>query len=140
MIKRVWELYLKYKEAVLYLIFGGLTTLINIVAYTVCAHIFYMDTVDSTSVAWVIAVIFAYVTNKMFVFESKTNTFAALLKECISFLGCRVATGVMDIGIMYLSVDILHFNDVFMKIFSNVLVVILNYVFSKLFIFSKKQS
>lgn len=140
MFGKIWKLYLKYKEVILYLIFGGLTTLINIISYTVCAHTFHMDTVESTSVAWVISVIFAYVSNKIFVFESKTSTFAALAKECISFIGCRLATGIMDIVIMYLSVDILHFNDIIMKILSNVLVVILNYLFSKLFIFSKKQA
>lgn len=134
----IWKMYLKYKEVILYLIFGGLTTLINIISYTVCAHIFYMDTVESTSAAWIISVIFAYVTNKIFVFESKTNTLAMLVKECISFFGCRLATGVMDIVIMYLAVDIMHFNDIIMKIFSNVLVIVLNYVFSKLFIFARK--
>lgn len=86
MFGNIWKMYLKYKEVILYLIFGGLTTLINIIAYTVCAHIFYMDTVESTSAAWIISVIFAYVTNKIFVFESKTNTLAMLVKECISFL------------------------------------------------------
>lgn len=139
MFDKIWKLYLKYREVILYLIFGGLTTLINIISYTVCAHVFYMDTVEGTSVAWLLSVIFAYATNKIFVFQSRTSTFAMLTKECISFMGCRLATGVMDVVIMYLSVDILHFNDVFMKIVSNVFVVILNYVFSKLFIFSKKQ-
>ncbi len=139
MFHKILELYLKYKEIILYLIFGGLTTLINIIAYTVCAYVFYMDTVESTSAAWIISVIFAYVTNKIFVFESRTSTLVMLVKECISFLGCRLATGVMDVFIMYLAVDIMHFNDIIMKILSNVLVIVLNYVFSKLFIFARKE-
>lgn len=139
MIKKIWELYLKYKEVILYLVFGGLTTLINIISYAVFSYVFHMGTVVSTAAAWVVSVIFAYVTNKIFVFESRTDTFRMLLKECISFFGCRFATGIMDVAVMYVSVDLLHFNDIVMKIISNVLVVILNYVFSKLFIFRKNQ-
>ncbi len=144
MFKRIFGLcmclYVKYKEVILYLVFGGLTTLVNIVSYAVFARILNMDTVTGTSVAWLISVIFAYITNKIFVFESKTNTFALLVKECVSFFGCRLATGVMDVAIMYLSVDLLHFNDIVMKIVSNVFVVILNYIFSKLFIFRREEA
>lgn len=144
MFKRIFGLcmclYVKYKEVILYLVFGGLTTLVNIVSYAVFARILNMDTVTGTSVAWLISVIFAYITNKIFVFESKTNTFALLVKECVSFFGCRLATGVMDVAIMYLSVDLLHFNDIVIKIVSNVFVVILNYIFSKLFIFRREEA
>lgn len=144
MFKRIFGLcmclYVKYKEVILYLVFGGLTTLVNIVSYAVFARILNMDTVTGTSVSWLISVIFAYITNKIFVFESKTNTFALLVKECVSFFGCRLATGVMDVAIMYLSVDLLHFNDIVMKIVSNVFVVILNYIFSKLFIFRREEA
>ncbi|MFG6349227.1 MAG: GtrA family protein, partial [Lachnospiraceae bacterium] len=90
--------------------------------------------------AWLVSVIFAYITNKIFVFESRTDTFALLVKECVSFFGCRLATGIMDVAVMYLSVDLLHFNDIVMKIVSNVFVVILNYIFSKLFIFKKEEA
>lgn len=140
MFRKIWELYLKYKEVILYLVFGGLTTLVNIVSYAVFARAMHMGTVTSTTMAWLISVVFAYVTNKVFVFESKTDTFAMLVKECVSFLGCRLATGIMDIAIMYVSVDMMHFNDIVMKIISNVFVVILNYIFSKLFIFKKETA
>lgn len=144
MFKRIFGLcmclYVKYKEVILYLVFGGLTTLVNIVSYAVFARILNMDTVTGTSVAWLISVIFAYITNKIFVFESKTNTFALLVKECVSFFGCRLATGLLDVLIMFVSVNILHFNDMVMKILSNILVIILNYIFSKLFIFGKNKS
>lgn len=144
MLKRILEhcicLYFKYKEVILYLVFGGLTTLVNIVSYAVFARVLNMDTVTGTSGAWLVSVIFAYITNKIFVFESKTDTFASLAKECVSFFGCRLATGIMDVAIMYLSVDLLHFNDIVMKIVSNVFVVILNYIFSKLFIFKKEEA
>ncbi len=144
MLKRVLEycmcIYFKYREVILYLVFGGLTTLVNIVSYAVFARVLNMDTVAGTSGAWLVSVIFAYITNKIFVFESRTDTFALLVKECVSFFGCRLATGIMDVAVMYLSVDLLHFNDIVMKIVSNVFVVILNYIFSKLFIFKKEEA
>ncbi len=144
MFKRILEycvsIYFKYKEVILYLVFGGLTTLVNIVSYAVFVRISNMGTVAGTSGAWLVSVIFAYITNKMFVFESKTDTFDLLVKECVSFFGCRLTTGFMDVAIMYFSVDLLHFNDIVMKIISNVLVVILNYIFSKLFIFKKEKA
>ena len=126
MIKKIWDLYLKYKEPILYLVFGGFTTLINIVAYAVCKHLMGIDTIPSNAIAWVLGVAFAYVTNKIFVFE------------CMSFVWCRLATGVMDMVIMYVTVDCLHWSDMIMKILSNVLVIVLNFVFSKLIIFAKK--
>lgn len=140
MFGKIWELCLKYKEVILYLVFGGLTTLVNIVTYAVFAYVFCTGTVISTAGAWLISVIFAYITNKIFVFESRTDTFALLFKECVSFFGCRLATGIMDVVVMYVSVDLLHFNDIIMKIVSNVLVVVLNYIFSKLFIFKKEEA
>lgn len=138
MVKKVWNIYLKYKEPILYLVFGGLTTLINIVAYALCKHLAGIPTIPSNTVAWVLGVVFAYVTNKIFVFESKTETFAALVKECMSFVWCRLATGLMDMLIMYVTVDCLHWSDMLMKILSNILVIVLNFVFSKLIIFAKK--
>ena len=140
MFRKVWELFLKYKEMVLYLVFGGLTTLVNIVTYALFAYVFNMGTVASTALAWIVSVIFAYITNKIFVFESKTDSLAMAVTECVSFFGCRLATGIMDIAVMYVSVDLLHFNDIIMKIVSNVLVVVLNYIFSKLFIFKKEEA
>ena len=140
MFRKVWELFLKYKEMVLYLVFGGLTTLVNIVTYALFAYVFNMGTVASTALAWIVSVIFAYITNKIFVFESKTDSLAMAVTECVSFFGCRLATGVMDVAIMYLSVDLLHFNDIVIKIVSNVFVVILNYIFSKLFIFRREEA
>ena len=136
MLKKIWDLYIKYKEAILYLVFGVLTTLINIVTYAVCSHLFHMDTIISNGIAWVFGVAFAYVTNKIFVFESKTDTFKALIKECVSFVGCRLATGAMDMAIMYITVDVLKWPDIVMKVIANVLVIVLNFVFSKLFIFA----
>jgi putative flippase GtrA len=89
-------------------------------------------------IAWVLAVAFAYFTNKIWVFESKSWKWSVLKREISAFVSCRLATGILDIVIMYVCVDLLHWHAMLMKILSNILVIILNYVFSKLVIFKKK--
>ena len=137
--EKIKELYKKYKEIIMYLIFGGLTTLVNIVAYFILARLLNIETVASTIIALIVSILFAYITNKIFVFESKTNNKKDLLREMISFFACRALSGVMDVAIMYVTVDLWHFNDIIMKIISNIIVIIVNYVFSKLIIFKKKK-
>jgi len=129
------EMFLKYKPIILYLFFGGVTTLVNIVVYWVCFNVAGIPNLVSNAIAWLLAVIVAYTTNKLWVFESKSWDIRVVLPEAGKFLGARVATGLLDEGIMGLGVDILGFNGVIVKVVSNVFVVILNYVFSKLFIF-----
>lgn len=124
----------KLREIFLYLLFGGLTTAVNIISF------YFLDLADlptavSTVVSWLISVIFAFVTNKLFVFESRKKTF---LKELFSFFGCRVLTGVLDLLIMLVFVDMLEFNSLLIKVLSNIVVIVLNYVFSKFFIFKKE--
>ena len=119
----------------MYLVFGVLTTLINIVSYWFLAHPLGIGTMPSTVAAWVIAVLFAYVTNRKWVFASTARTRGEILRELVSFFACRVATGLMDVAIMCLFAELMGFNDVIVKAASNVLVIILNYVGSR-FIFS----
>ena len=138
-IRQLIGLFLKYKEVILYLVFGGLTTLVNIVCYAVCARGFHMGTLVSNGIAWVLSVLFAYVTNKIFVFESKTDGVRKAVREFVSFIACRAGTGVLDMAVMYVTVDMLGWYDVLMKILSNIIVIILNFVFSKLVIFRKKE-
>jgi putative flippase GtrA len=133
--KRFKELLAKQKSILAYLFFGVCTTLINVAAYFVCYHILKFANVPSTVIAWALSVLFAYVTNKLFVFESKSFDVAVLKKEIISFFGCRFLTGLMDLAIMYAAVDLLHRNATIWKLASNVVVIILNYVASKLIIF-----
>ena len=94
---KCWDLYGKYKEIVNYLIFGGFTVLVNFVTYFVFARLLGVDEVISNIVSWFVAVLFAYVTNKIFVFESKTETKTETLKEMASFFVCRFASGVIDV-------------------------------------------
>ena len=137
---KIIELCKKYKSVILYLVFGVLTTIVNIVAYFLLDFNRLFNTVINTSIAWVVAVIFAYVTNKKWVFDSKVEGFKDNFKEMMSFFGCRIATGLMDVGIMFVFVDILRYDDMIIKIASNVLVVILNYVGSKLLVFRNKDT
>ena len=126
-----------YKGLILYLFFGVCTTVVNIVSYWACSRLMKCDTIVSTIIAWVVAVLFAYITNRIWVFESKVKEIKGIIREFVSFVTCRLATGILDIVIMYLCVDMLGMNDVIIKAGSNALVIILNYVASKLIIFRK---
>ena len=140
--KKILELFKKYKEIILYLIIGGLTTALNIATYWVCANPLGLNTVVSNVIAWTAGVIFAYFTNKIFVFESKSFKPSIFFKEFALFVLARVTTGVIDTGIMYLFVDICQLRqyEMWIKLASNVIVIILNYVFSKLIVFRKKKA
>ena len=135
--KKIKKLFIKYKEPILYLFFGGCTTLVNIVVYYLCSRINF-GTAISTVIAWFVSVLFAYVTNRKYVFDSKVNAVVDILKESISFFSCRLATGALDLVIMIVFVDWLYINDMLMKILSNILVILLNYIASKLLIFKKR--
>ena len=132
------QLFKKYQQPILYLFFGVCTTAVNIITYYITAHMLSLSVILSTCLAWVISVIFAYVTNKWWVFESKSLRLKAVIQEFLSFTGCRLFTGACDLLIMFIFVDCLGVNDLFVKIASNVLVVVLNYIFSKMIIFKRK--
>ena len=129
----------KNREMISYLIFGVLTTLVNYFSYLLFAPLFATTTAP-TGIAWVLSVVFAYVTNRIFVFHSKTRGAKALMAEIIAFFGARALSGVLDVAFMWVFVDFWSFNDKWMKLVSNIFVVILNYVASKWFVFRKKGS
>ncbi len=133
------ELITKYKSIITYGIFGVLTTIINIVCYQVLYSQVHISNVVSNIIAWVIAVAFAYVTNKIWVFESKSLEPKVLLAEIWKFVTCRLATGALDLAIMYVGVDLMHGPSMMLKIVSNVIVILLNYVASKIIIFKKEK-
>ena len=133
------ELLKKYREVISYCIFGAGTTLVNLIVYYLCAHPLGIDTVISTGMAWLLSVLFAYVTNKIWVFESHVTGGTAIVKELVSFFACRFLTGVLDVGMMHLFVDEFHFPDMWMKILANIIVIVVNFVASKLLIFRKNK-
>ena len=132
------ELWLKYKEVIAYLFFGVLTTVVNFIVYFACTDVLHIHYLISNIISWIAAVLFAYLTNRKWVFESKVTGKAALLKEFTAFVSCRLFSGVMDLGIMFVGVDLLGISDKITKFLTQVVVVVLNYVFSKLIIFKNK--
>ena len=139
-IKKVWNLYKKYDEMINYLIVGGLTTVVSLGTYYFCEYTFLnpnnaFQLQIANIISWISCVTFAYFTNRIFVFKSKRTD---ILKEAISFYGSRIATLLLEMGIMFVFVTILHFNDKIIKLVAQVVITILNYVLSKLLIFKKK--
>ena len=135
--EKIKTLFFKYKEQILYILFGVFTTVVNIVVFAICADMMHLDTYISNFAAWVMAVTFAYITNKLWVFESKTTDAKELFREIVSFTGARVLTLGIDMVLMFVGVDILHINKLIVKVLANVVVIVSNYVLSKLFIFKK---
>lgn len=132
------DIWMKYKSIFFYLVFGVGTTVVNIVSYALFARICGFNTIVSNILAWILAVAFAYITNKLWVFESKCTEIKEIMNELIKFISCRLLTGIIDLLIMFVFVDLLLFNDIIIKCISNIIVIILNYVASKIFIFKKK--
>lgn len=125
--------YNKYRELLMYLVFGVLTTLINIIVFMLC-RCFSINLYISNGIAWFLSVLFAFFTNKFIVFESNSKV---NFKEMTLFYGSRILSLLFDMGIMYLLLQVLSVNELISKIISNVVVIILNYIFSKLFVFKK---
>ena len=143
--KRIKELLLKYKEVIMYLIFGVATTLVNWIVYSLLMKTSVVNMTVSNTIAWFTAVVFAYITNKLFVFESRSWNLAEVWKEVVKFFGAGIATGVIEIGglplLYYIGVkqSLFGVEGFLAKILVSVIVVVLNYVFSKIFVFSKKD-
>lgn len=131
--------YNKYKEVLLYLFFGVCTTIVNILSFYIL-DLFHVNTYVNNTIAWILSVLFAYITNKLFVFESKGIKGKALVTEIGSFFVARIFSYVVDMAGLWLFFDIWHFNKMLVKILMNVVVIVLNYIASKLFIFKKKES
>lgn len=139
--KKILELYKKYKEVVNYLIFGGLSTLVNFVSYYIFARTLNIDEVISSGLSWFCAVLFAYVTNKLFVFETKKSNKKEVIKEMLSFFLARVISGALcDVGTFALMIKVLGINDIIAKLVTQVMVIIVNYLFSKLIVLKKEKN
>ena len=136
--KKLFALLKKHEEVISYLFFGGLTTLVNYIVYLPCYNLLHLSGAVSNAVAWVAAVAFAYLTNKPFVFKSHDWSHSTMIKELVSFVGCRVGSGALETLLIFITVDCFNFSGSWMKILTGVLVVILNYFGSKLLVFRKK--
>lgn len=128
--------YNKYREVLTYLVFGVLTTVVNILSFYILRK-FGVEVYYSNIIAWILSVVFAFVTNKLFVFESKDKSKKESLKELFNFFGFRLLSLGIDTLALYLLLNVVNAGEMIAKIISNVVVIILNYVFSKLFVFKK---
>lgn len=151
--KMIKTLFIKYKELITYVVFGVLTTLVNFFAFWIFTKIFGEDLyLVNNAIAWVVGVVFAYITNKLFVFESKSWDLKVITKEITGFLGARIFSFLVEEGGMFLFVSVLGLGEksltllgftitgqFIVKILLAVIVVILNYIFSKFFIFRIKN-
>ena len=138
MMKKIRSLVEKYWDILTYLFFGVLTTVVNYLVYLPCYNWLHISAAVSNVIAWVVAVVFAYLTNKPFVFKSNDWSLKTVGPEVMKFVGCRLGSGAAETAILYVTVDLLGGNGNLWKIITSVLVVILNYIASKLLVFRKK--
>lgn len=135
--KKLWNLLQKYREILVYLVFGVLTTVVNYVVYLPCFNLLKLSASVSNVIAWAVAVVFAYLTNKPFVFRSYDWSMKTVLPELTKFVGTRIGSGGLETLILLLAVDIAGWNGNIWKLVTSILVVVLNYVGSKLLVFRK---
>lgn len=147
--QKLKELLIKYKEILLYVLFGGLTTVVNYIIYFACTAGFHIGWSPATLIAWVGAVLFAYVTNRKWVFESKSHGARAIAYELFKFVAARLLSLGMEWVTLKLLLDILHMNaylwhdlpagEFIAKTIAQIIVIIANYIFSKWIVFRKKS-
>ena len=139
-LKKLADWYREHREGMRYLVFGLLTTLLNLLIFTICVRIIKIQVVISNIISWIIAVLFAYVTNKLYVFDSKVIQKKELAREIISFFNARIITLAIETVFLWVTVIKLELNEIIMKIIANIIVIILNFVFSKIYIFKKEKN
>ena len=123
------------KKTILYVIFGVLTTIVNLIAYYLFSNIININYLISNAIAWIISVVFAYITNKFFVFNNSDINKDVIIEEFIKFMNCRLISGLSEVVLLFLFVDLLLMNDIVAKLIIGVLVALINFIFSKVFIF-----
>lgn len=139
---KIKKIYIKYSEIINYIIIGGMTTFISLATYYICTTVFLnssnpIELQIANIISWIISVAFAYVTNRIFVFKSKNKN---IVKECVSFCSSRIATLLIDMLLMFLLVSVLGLNDKIIKVLDQIIVIVLNYIISKFFVFKKNKS
>ncbi len=135
--KKLQSLLLRHKAVLIYLFFGILTTVVNFLVYYPLHNYLSLSATVSNIIAWAAAVIFAFLTNKPFVFNSTDWSFGTVLPEFWKFTLCRVGSGLLETAVLFVTVDLLSFGGNLMKLIVSILVVIVNYIGSKFFVFQK---
>lgn len=139
MLNKIKALLIKYRELIVYVIFGGLTTVVDFVVYWLLTRLASMDEVPANIIGIAAAIIFAFIVNKRYVFADKTSDFLGILKLFVSFASMRVLSGFFQTFALWLFSTKLRLYDMAVKVVAAVVVVILNYIFSKLVIFKKPR-
>lgn len=139
MLQKLWKRFFT-REMILYLVFGVLTTLINLAVYQFFYAMVRIPNLIANVLAWIVSVIFAYITNNRIVFADPFTDWEREWKKITMFLGARIFSLVVDEAGMWIFVDLCRFGSMWSKLGMNVIVVILNYIFSKFFIFTKEEN
>ena len=136
--RRLLDICKKHRDILVYLVFGVLTTLVNYLVYLPLYNFLHISATASNIIAWFVAVLFAFLTNKPFVFKSRDWSLSVTWPEFCKFFGCRIGSGVAETLIIYITVDLFSLNGNLMKVITSILVVILNYYSSRLLVFRKQ--
>jgi len=137
MIKKCLSLYKKNEEIINYLIVGGFTTIVSLGSFALLIRVLNINYLFANIVSWILAVLFAYFTNKIFVFKSKRDKFIDNLKEMGSFFSSRIFTLIIDYALMILFIELFKIDEVISKLIVQIFILILNYVLSKIVVFKK---
>lgn len=129
----------QYRSVIVYLVLGGMTTVVNMAVYCVCYEVWGIGSDPATVLAWIVAVVFAFLTNKPWAFDSHDWSPKTVLPEAGRFLECRVGTGIMELLMMHVAVEMLGWPAIPMKLLVGVIVVVLNYVGSRLMVFRDRK-
>lgn len=135
--QKIYEIFVKNKEVILYLFFGGLTFVVSMATFWVFNIPLKIDALYSNIISWIFAVLFAYITNRIWVFESRANTFSKYIYEIFSFFSGRLLTLGIEELIIFVFVTLLGFNSMLIKTIAQIIVIISNYIISKVFVFKK---
>lgn len=138
MFKKLWSFYKQYEEIINYIITGGFGTVVNIGTFTFC-RMLQLDVTLSNVLAWIITIIFVYISSKFFVFKTANKSREESTKEFIMFILARLATLGIEILILNITIEALHINEFISKTGAQIIVILLNYILSKLFVFTKSE-
>ena len=133
------NIYNRYREQILYLVFGGLTTLISIITYAVFTELADINILIANILSWIISVAVAYATNKSVVFRPDKKGVAQVLTEALSFYAGRLLTLLIEEAILFVFIDLAKLPNMPVKIIAQIIIIVLNYIISKVFIFKKTK-
>ncbi len=140
MLGKIRQLLCKYMDIILYLVFGVLTTAVNLIVYAPLHYWCDLPASLSNGIAWVAAVVFAFLTNKKYVFKSNEWAASVVLPELGKFVASRVASGLFETLFIAITVDIMLQDAMLMKVISSIVVIVMNYIASRLFVFRKRTN